>query len=60
MYKIMSTENIIYTKFEYNDDDRIKYYTDSKGRTALCFYCAYDGYCMKKMRYTKCKDFIKR
>ena len=28
--------------------------------SALCFTCAYDGYCGKPMRYTKCKDYIER
>lgn len=50
----------IYSKFQYTEKDRLKWYTDKKGRTALCFTCAYDGYCGKPMRYTKCKDYIER
>ena len=58
----------MYSKFQYTEKDRLKWYTDKKGRTALCFTgrtalcftCAYDGYCGKPMRYTKCKDYIER
>lgn len=50
----------IYSKFEYNEENRIRWYTDSKGRTALCFTCSYDGYCNMKMKYTKCKYYVKR
>lgn len=56
----MEKEITIYTRFQYNEETRMKWYTDKKGRTALCFTCAYDGYCGKKMRYTKCKDYIRR
>lgn len=55
-----SIETAIYSKFQYTEKDRLKWYTDKKGRTALCFTCAYDGYCGKPMRYTKCKDYIER
>ena len=69
-----SIETTIYSKFQYTEKDRLKWYTDKKGRTALCFTCAYDGYCGKPicftcaydgycgkpMRYTKCKDYIER
>lgn len=51
----------IYDTFQYNELNRLKWYTDDKGRTALCFSCAYDGYCShNRMRYTKCKDYVKR
>lgn len=50
----------IYSKFQYTEKDKLKWYTDKKGRTALCFTCAYDGYCGKPMRYIKCKDYIER
>lgn len=56
-----SDNNIsMYNEFQYTEENRLKWYTDKKGRTALCFSCAYDGYCGKPMRYTKCKDYIKR
>lgn len=56
----MDNENItIYSKFQYNEEDK-KWYTDNNGRVALCFTCAYDGYCNSKMKYTRCKNYIKR
>lgn len=60
----MSTEDIntnisIYNKFKYSEEDRLNYYVDNKGRTALCFTCAYDGHCQYPMRYTKCRHYIK-
>lgn len=58
----MSEENSIYSKFQYTKEDRIKWYTDKKGRTALCFTCAYDCpyYPHNRMRFTKCKDYVIR
>ena len=32
-----SIETTIYSKFQYTEKDRLKWYTDKKGRTALCF-----------------------
>lgn len=54
----MTTESI-YKPFEYTEENK-KWYTDSKGRVALCFTCAYDGYCKTKMRYKRCKNYVER
>lgn len=50
----MTTESI-YKPFEYTEENK-KWYTDSKGRVALCFTCAYDGYSKTKMRYKKMQE----
>lgn len=42
-----------------NEEDTSLYGKNREGKVALCETCAYDGYCRDKIRYYKCRNYIK-
>lgn len=40
------------------EDDSL-YGKNRSGKVALCETCAYDGYCRDKIRYYRCRNYIK-
>lgn len=48
------------SKYYYNSHEIEEYYKNSAGVTALCYTCVNDGFCMCRMRFKKCKNYIKR
>lgn len=48
------------SKDYYNSPEIEEYYKNSAGVTALCYTCVNDGFCMCRMRFKKCKNYIKR
>jgi hypothetical protein len=41
------------------DKNSVMFYENKDGRIALCYSCVYDGFCHAKMKYYKCKNYIK-
>ena len=41
-------------------EDNSLYGKNQQGKVALCESCVYDGYCQNKIRYYKCKNYIKK
>lgn len=41
-------------------EDNSLYGRNKKGKLSLCETCAYVGYCMKHLRFYRCKDYIKK
>lgn len=39
--------------------DSSLYGRNKKGKISLCETCAYVGYCLKTLKFYKCKDYIK-
>lgn len=42
-----------------NEEDTSLYGKNREGKVALCETCAYDGYCRDKIRYYRCRNYIK-
>ena len=42
-----------------NEEDTSLYGKNREGKVALCETCAYDGYCRDKIRYHRCRNYIK-
>lgn len=42
-----------------NEKDTPLYGKNREGKVALCETCAYDGYCRDKIRYYRCRNYIK-
>lgn len=42
-----------------NEEDASLYGKNREGKVALCETCAYDGYCRDKIRYYRCRNYIK-
>lgn len=42
-----------------NEKDTSLYGKNREGKVALCETCAYDGYCRDKIRYYRCRNYIK-
>ena len=42
-----------------NEEDTSLYGKNREGKVALCETCAYDGYCRAKIRYYRCRNYIK-
>lgn len=42
-----------------NEEDTSLYGKNREGKVALCEACAYDGYCRDKIRYYRCRNYIK-
>lgn len=42
-----------------NEEDTSLYGKNRAGKVALCETCAYDGYCQAKIKYYRCKNYIK-
>lgn len=42
-----------------NEEDTSLYGKNHEGKVALCETCAYDGYCREKIRYYRCRNYIK-
>lgn len=40
-------------------EDTSLYGKNRAGKVALCETCAYDGYCRDKIRYYRCRNYIK-
>lgn len=40
------------------EDDSL-YGKNRQGKVALCETCVYDGYCQDRIRYYKCRNYIK-
>lgn len=40
-------------------EDTSLYGKNREGKVALCETCAYDGYCQDKIRYHRCRNYIK-
>lgn len=42
-----------------NEEDTSLYGKNREGKVALCETCAYDDYCRDKIRYYRCRNYIK-
>lgn len=40
-------------------EDNSLYGKNREGKVALCETCAYDGFCRDKIRYYRCRNYIK-
>lgn len=42
-----------------NEEDTSLYGKNRAGKVALCETCVYDGYCRAKIKYYRCRNYIK-
>lgn len=60
MSKLPQGEGILsQTSEAMNEEDTSLYGKNRAGKVALCETCAYDGYCRDKIRYYRCRNYIK-
>ena len=59
-----TVKQVIYDSIEFLEGGNVSlrghlYGKNREGKVALCETCAYDGYCQDKIRYYRCRNYIK-